>query len=455
MAALCASAQPFGDVQSSSGGAGASKAQPFGDVQSTSAANKEDLANRLAALELTVQDYKEGRASSYPRKWQVVKQLDDGAKQFSCLTLNLEADIAKNTASLAGKRDPRARPGADVGGCDVATDQVLKHGPDIVCLQEMQRCPREDSGCEWCALRRCRWNHAERVHGRLRSEGYGGDYKRDGKKLTVGVYYKESVFEKIHIGFVTFDKPQFVCGACGGRDGDLVSSQKGAILALLRHRNSSTCVLVASVHLDVPIVNGVPSTTQQVAGLKQLRKKMEELLTHPKNVNVGTTLDTPCLAVGDFNTLSYRHWDPAIAAPDAYFEMTRTNARTAGGRGLLFKSAYARVCGTEPPYTSVAPDFLHAIDYCFYTPRMLSPTAVLAVVDDRKNLPAAPWPSDHLPLIARFELRDAPDPTTPASALVCKFGDQCLFHAKGKCRNFHPPKLPLRARHVNTLQQQQ
>ena len=110
MAALCASAQPFGDVQSSSGGAGASKAQPFGDVQSTSAANKEDLANRLAALELTVQDYKEGRASSYPRKWQVVKQLDDGAKQFSCLTLNLEADIAKNTASLAGKRDPRARP---------------------------------------------------------------------------------------------------------------------------------------------------------------------------------------------------------------------------------------------------------------------------------------------------------------------------------------------------------
>ena len=429
MAALCARCPPC--IQSSSSGAPPSK---------------EDLSHRLAALQLTIDDYKEGRASSaYPRTW-VVARRPDPTREFTVLTLNLEADSAKDVSKLAGRRAPRCKPGEDSSGCEQAVAAALRRDPDVICLQEMQRCRREY--CDWCALGHCRFNHAHKVHELLTEAGFGGEYKRDGKQLTVGVYYKLATFRRIHVGFVTFDKPQYVAGVSRAAE-----SQKGAILALLRHAASDLPVLVASVHLDVPMSNGVPCTQQQVAGLKQLRKKMEEMLTHPKNASQGTTLDTPVVAAGDFNTLAYKSWDPRIAPPDAYVEMTRTNARARGGRGLLFKSAYAAVQGAEPPYTSVAPDFTHAIDYLFFTPRQLAPSAVLAVVEDRANLPAAPWPSDHLPLVAKFELRDAPDPTTPPSATACRFGDACIFYAKGKCRNFHPPrKHPLREWRANRPQ---
>ena len=103
---------------------------------------------------------------------------------------------------------------------------------------------------------------------------------------------------------------------------------------------------------------------------------------------------------------------------------------------------YADVQGAEPCYTSVDPRFLHCLDYVFYSKLLLRPTAVLAVVDDRKKLPSRPWPSDHLPLVARFELPPAAPPKADAPAwaprAVCAFGDQCFYHAQGRCRNYHP-----------------
>ena len=76
-------------------------------IQSSSSGappSKEDLSHRLAALQLTIDDYKEGRASSaYPRTW-VVARRPDPTREFTVLTLNLEADSAKDVSKLAGRR---------------------------------------------------------------------------------------------------------------------------------------------------------------------------------------------------------------------------------------------------------------------------------------------------------------------------------------------------------------
>jgi hypothetical protein len=40
----------------------------------------------------------------------------------------------------------------------------------------------------------------------LKGEGYAGEYKNDGKRLTVGVYFRQDVFDRLHVGFVTFDR---------------------------------------------------------------------------------------------------------------------------------------------------------------------------------------------------------------------------------------------------------
>ena len=138
----------------------------------------------------------------------------------------------------------------------------------------------------------------------------------------------------------------------------------------------------------------------------------------------------PVIVAGDFNTLSYKHWDPRIAPPDAFEQLTSpkpsAKKRAGADRGACrfpLRSAYADVQGAEPCYTSVDPAFPHCIDYVFYNGcGVLRPSRVLGVVDRKQQLPAAPWPSDHLCLVAAFDL-------TGAGPSPCKFGDRCRFFA--------------------------
>ena len=91
------------------------------------------------------------------------------------------------------------------------------------------------------------------------------------------------MFQRVHVGFVTFDKPQFVASAgqehddAGGAGSEQHTSQKGAIVALLRHNSSGRHVVVCSVHLDVPInaQTGEFATGQQVVSVRQMVKKIK------------------------------------------------------------------------------------------------------------------------------------------------------------------------------------
>ena len=352
-------------------------------------------------------------AQHYPRRWVDAPRDDRARARFAVATLNLEADAAKSAGHSNGQRDVSKPAGEDVNAAFVALGRALKHRPDVLCLQEMQRCSRHN--CGHCASNGCRLDHAAKIHTFLLNEGFDGDYKRDGRPLTVGLYVRARTFTlESKVRTVRF------------------ASGKGAVVAVARHLATGQRIALGSAHLEVPLRNGQPMTKAQVASAAQLQAALASYWGR-------AAVPLPVIVAGDFNTLSYKHWDPRIAPPDAFEQLTSpkpsAKKRAGADRGacrLPLRSAYADVQGAEPCYTSVDPAFPHCIDYVFYHGQgVLRPSRVLGVVDRKQQLPQAPWPSDHLCLVAAFDL-------TGAGPSPCKFGDRCRFFARGCCRNYHP-----------------
>ena len=352
-------------------------------------------------------------AEHYPRRWVDAPRDGNARARFAVATLNLEADAAKSAGHSNGRRDGSRPAGEDWEAAFAALDQALVHLPDVLCLQEMQRCTRHN--CPHCASGRCSLDHASMLHAKLLGEGFDGDYKRDGRPLTVGLYVRARTFTlESKVRTVRF------------------ASGKGAVLAVARHLGTGQRVALGSAHLEVPLRNGQPMTKAQVASAAQLQAALASYWGR-------AAVPLPVIVAGDFNTLSYKHWDPRIAPPDAFEQLTSpkpsAKKRAGADRGacrLPLRSAYADVQGAEPCYTSVDPAFPHCIDYVFYNGcGVLRPSRVLGVIDRKQQLPQAPWPSDHLCLVAAFDL-------TGAGPSPCKFGDRCRFFARGCCRNYHP-----------------
>jgi len=370
-------------------------------------------------------------AQHYPRRWVEAPRDERARARFAVATLNLEADAAKSAGHSNGRRDGSRPAGEDWEAAFAALDQALVHLPDVLCLQEMQRCTRHD--CPHCASGRCSLDHASKLHAKLLGEGFDGDYKRDGRPLTVGLYVRVRTFAlESKVRTVRF------------------ASGKGAVLAVARHLGTGQRVALGSAHLEVPLRNGQPMTKAQVASAAQLQAALASYWGR-------AAVPLPVIVAGDFNTLSYKHWDPRIAPPDAFEQLTSpkpsAKKRAGADRGacrLPLRSAYADVQGAEPCYTSVDPAFPHCIDYVFYHGQGLRPSRVLGVVDRKQQLPVAPWPSDHLCLVAAFDLTGTGDNPTgrpsgsayhvrpPQGPSPCKFGDRCRFFARGCCRNYHP-----------------
>jgi len=74
---------------------------------------------------------------------------------------------------------------------------------------------------------------------------------------------------------------------------------------------------------------------------------------------------------------------------------------------IPFQSAYQRILGAEPPWTTNCADFTGCLDYIFFA--NLNVISVLKMPYGDKSeefgyIPNQDFPSDHLPLVARFQL---------------------------------------------------
>jgi hypothetical protein len=130
-------------------------------------------------------------------------------------------------------------------------------------------------------------------------------------------------------------------------------------------------------------------------------------------------MDELRMAVGEAAAPAGPRPSPPLAAPSA--------ERPAGGGALArhplrLESAYAQVLGREPLYTTLHDKYVGTVDYIFYTPQAplraphdeggapaarMRPLRVLQPPPLRTltyGLPSPAWPSDHVSLLADFEV---------------------------------------------------
>ena len=352
-------------------------------------------------------------AEHYPRRWVEAPRDERARARFAVATLNLEADAAKSAGHSNGRRDGSRPAGEDVNACL----RGIGPGPRAPAGRAVPAGDAALRAAQLPVLRLWKLPPRPRLHASrdfLLGEGFDGDYKRDGRPLTVGLYVRSRTFTlESKVRTVRF------------------ASGKGAVLAVARHLGTGQRVALGSAHLEVPLRNGQPMTKAQVASAAQLQAALASYWGR-------AAVPLPVIVAGDFNTLSYKHWDPRIAPPDAFEQLTSpkpsAKKRAGADRGacrLPLRSAYADVQGAEPCYTSVDPAFPHCIDYVFQWRAACSGRPVYWVSSTASNSATAPWPSDHLCLVAAFDL-------TGAGPSPCKFGDRCRFFARGCCRNYHP-----------------
>ena len=164
------------------------------------------------------------------RKWVGSKEKPEheAAGRFTVLTWNCQA------AKTRG-RDVDA---ADRRGVEACLQQILHDlrlrsptcpdkPPDLLSLQELQRCPRQvkRGDCRYCARDICRYDHAHWVSKELERAGYSGATHQHDMINTVGLFWRRDTFElpprhakstRGTVFFVDFDRPHVVGGRRAG-----------------------------------------------------------------------------------------------------------------------------------------------------------------------------------------------------------------------------------------------
>ena len=206
----------------------------------------------------------------------------------------------------------------------------------------------------------------------------------------------------------------------GGSKVGAKATKKGAVLALLDHRATGQPLLVVGAHPSVPLgFDGKLAPEVPLAEMQQMKKKIDTVYRW----NTAAKGDFPWLVAGDLNSVP--HMTEGCAAPLVYKYMTACGLH----------STYRTVLGSEPPLTSVKPEFRQPIDYIF-TSKGLAAKGVLNVTvggspEDVAAAGEEPWPSDHLALLAEIEL-----PVTQAAG-----GTQQLAQESEGQRQHRAPSL--------------
>lgn len=297
---------------------------------------------------------------------------------FQVLSWNIQAANSRGSA-LSSK---------SFAACEVILNEIHNGigsdtPPQLISLQEMQVCknqihhmcfrncqPNKISGSDDF----CLYDHASRMHSALHSYGYEGSFHKKMQR-SVGLFWKADIFRRCDTFYANFESASSV--------------NRGAVLALLEHKQSHQKVLAIAVHLSA--VDGHNNRVMKDE-LKQLFLKVDEIFKQYGTFSL--------IIAGDLNSMVAQSVRSTSAT--SYDWLTKT---------IGLRSAYQTVCGREPMFTSVNP---HCVDYIFYSPgALLRPVAVFDCIASEgldsveaatKRLSCNPWPSDHIPIVAEFEL---------------------------------------------------
>jgi CCR4-NOT transcription complex subunit 6 len=291
---------------------------------------------------------------------------------------------------------------------DVLKKQILECDADVICLQEVETQLFEDYWLDLMAERGYRGVFHAKYRARRMNE-------KEAKKVDgCATFYKASKFSLAEKKSLEYT--QIVLNAARYKKTDdvfnrLQSRDNIGLITILTNLETQQDILVANTHLHWdPALNDVK--TVQVGVL------LEEIELIAKK-NLKTTEDSvmktlPVLVCGDFNSQPhsavYQLFSTGFVKDHEDVKGRDYGKFTEKGfsHGFHFKSAYSNI--GEMSFTNFTPSFTDVLDYIWYTPSTLSVRGLLGEMDSEYlshyvGFPNAHAPSDHIPLLTKFQLK--------------------------------------------------
>ncbi|AAS51514.1 ACR288Wp [Eremothecium gossypii ATCC 10895] len=285
-------------------------------------------------------------------------------------------------------------------------DEVLAYQTDIICLQEVESKTYEEF---WLPI--------------LEKQGYSGIFhaktrartmqSKDAKKVDgCCIFYKNSEFTAVFKDAIDFSSVWMKHKKFQRTEDYLnraMNKDNVALIIKLRHERTGEHVWVVTTHLHWdPHFNDV-KTFQVAVMLDYIEKLLKQ------HGGVGSPQDKkkiPLVICGDFNS----QLDSAVV--ELFNTGSVRSHKDIEGRdfgymsqknfahGLALKSSYGSI--GELPFTNLSPTFTDVIDYIWYSTQALRVRGLLGEIDPAYaakfiGLPNDKIPSDHIPLLARFE----------------------------------------------------
>jgi CCR4-NOT transcription complex subunit 6 len=275
--------------------------------------------------------------------------------------------------------------------------EILSLEADVVCLQEVQADHFE-----------------EHFNPAMRRAGFEGIYKakmresmgRKGKVDGCATFYRRDRFrllEKHEIEYSTIAREKVKEKRLLNR----LMKDNVALLIVLEDLATGSRVCVANTHIFWD-----PDQTD--VKLFQVDTFLQEAEAYVGARNI------PLLIAGDFNSLPESSIYELIVRnevsgqrPDVIDGMLEILKISPCQHNLLLRSVYG-IGGefTEPSYTNYTGHFVGTLDFIFFTPESIVPVGTLEILDEARllgdeftALPNPRWSSDHIAIMADFDIR--------------------------------------------------
>lgn len=289
-------------------------------------------------------------------------------------------------------------------------EEILHFKSDIVCLQEVETRTYHEF---WIPVMH-EFGYRGVFFNKTRAKTMG---ESDSKKVDgCATFYKTDKFELLQ-------KQNFEYNSvCMGSDkykktkdlfNRFMNKDNIALITHFNHIKTGEKILVVNTHLHWdPAFNDV-KTLQVGILLEELRTIMKKY--HHTN-SIEDIKNASMIICGDFNSMKenavYQLFSTGSVSNHEDFEGRDYGRFTEEGFRHLFKlkSAYDQL--GELPFTTMSPAFTDVIDYIWYSTPTLQVKGLLGRIDEEYTrhcigFPNAHFPSDHIPLVTKFQIKKA------------------------------------------------
>lgn len=287
-------------------------------------------------------------------------------------------------------------------------EEILRQNTDVVCLQEVETRTYHEF---WTPL--------------MVSVGYKGFFfsktrsktmsEAESKKVDgCATFYRTSKFQLIQKQNLEYNT------VCMGSDkykktkdlfNRFMNKDHIALITYLQHIETGEKIVFVNTHLHWdPAFNDVKAL--QVGILLEELQGIVKKFNHTNNLD--DVKNTSLVICGDFNSTKdsavYQLFSTGAVSKHEDLEGRDYGRFTDEGfhHNFKLKSAYDNI--PDMPFTNYTPTFINVIDYIWYSTSTLQVKGLLGQADDdymthHVGLPNAHFPSDHIPLVSKFQIR--------------------------------------------------